>query len=147
MIDEDDNLYFVKGDNPLCIYHYPKLGLYLYASLESLLSKALKMLPYKLGQPERIDLICGEIMRINKHGNMSGVQFNTERLFSGFNYLSGLGVYHYPVAEHSANKKQYIAELKAAAPGYGITTEDIDDWLAQGFFAEEIEEMLYYSRI
>lgn len=105
------------------------------------------MLPYNLGQPERIDLICGEIMRINKHGNMSGVQFNTERLFSGFNYLSGLGVYHYPFAEHSANKKQYIAELKAVAPGYGITTEDIDDWLAQGFFAEEIEEMLYYSRI
>lgn len=147
VLDENDNLYFVKGDNPLCIYNYPKLGLYLYASLESLLSKALKMLPYNLGQPERIDLICGEIMCIDKQGNMSGVQFNTEKLFGGFNYWSDWGFYRYPLAEQSAYKKQYIEELKAAAPGYGITADDIDDWLAQGYFAEEIEEMLYYSRI
>ena len=147
VLDKDDNLYFVKGDNPLCIYHYPKLGLYLYASQESLLHKALKMLPYNLGQPERIDLICGEIMCIDKQGNMSGVQFNTEKLFGGFNYWSDWGIYRYPLAEQSADKKQYIEELKAAAPGYGITADDIDDWLAQGFFAEEIENMLYYGVI
>ena len=34
VLDRKDNLYFVKGDNPLCLYHYPELGLYLYASTE-----------------------------------------------------------------------------------------------------------------
>ena len=108
--------------------------------------KALKMLPYNLGQPERIDLICGEIMCIDKQGNMSGVQFNTEKLFGGFNYWSDWGTFP-PVKSFNLNNSDYIAELKATAASYGITTDDIDDWLAQGFFAEEIEEMLYYGVI
>ena len=36
VLDRKDNLYFVKGDNPLCLYHYPELGLYLYASTEEI---------------------------------------------------------------------------------------------------------------
>ena len=38
VLDEQENLYFVKGDNPLCIYHYPKIGVYLYASTERFFS-------------------------------------------------------------------------------------------------------------
>ena len=30
VLTQDNSLYFVKGDNPLTIYHYPQLGLYLY---------------------------------------------------------------------------------------------------------------------
>ena len=32
ILDQDSYMYFVKGSNPLTIYHYPQLGLYLYAS-------------------------------------------------------------------------------------------------------------------
>ena len=35
VLDEKNQLWLVKGDNPLCLYHYPKLGLYLYASTEA----------------------------------------------------------------------------------------------------------------
>ena len=44
VMDAQNNLYFVKGDNPLCIYHYPKTGIYLYASTEEILKKALDAL-------------------------------------------------------------------------------------------------------
>ena len=144
VLDEQDNLYFVKGDNPLCIYSYPKLGLYLYASLEMLLSKALKMLPYDLGTPERIDPICGEILCIDNQGNMSGSTFNTEKLFSDLGYFHTWRVFD-PLA--SQNNQQYLAELKATAAGYGFTADDIDDWLSQGFFVDEIEEMMYYGAV
>ena len=40
--DNTDNLYIVKGNNPLCLYHWPKLGLYLYASTEDILKRALQ---------------------------------------------------------------------------------------------------------
>lgn len=43
MTDQDE-LYFIKGDNPMCIYHYEKLGFYIYASTEPILKSALKQL-------------------------------------------------------------------------------------------------------
>ena len=44
VLDQRENLYFVKGDNPLCLYYYPHCGLYLYASTEAILNRALKRL-------------------------------------------------------------------------------------------------------
>ena len=37
VLDEENNWYLVKGDNPMCLYHYPWSGLYLYASTEEIL--------------------------------------------------------------------------------------------------------------
>ena len=34
VLDKEDNLYFVKGDSPMCICQFPKLGFILYASTE-----------------------------------------------------------------------------------------------------------------
>ena len=31
VMDEDNNIHFVKGDNPICIYHFEDLGIYIYA--------------------------------------------------------------------------------------------------------------------
>lgn len=42
VLDAEDNLYFVKGDNPMCIYHFRDKGVYIYASTEEILQKALK---------------------------------------------------------------------------------------------------------
>lgn len=40
VLDENNNLYFVKGDNPLALYHYDTCGLYVYASTEAILDRA-----------------------------------------------------------------------------------------------------------
>ena len=42
ILDGRDNLYIVKGNNPLTLYHFPRLGLYAYASTEAILRKGLK---------------------------------------------------------------------------------------------------------
>ena len=44
VLDENSNLYFVKGDNPLALYHYETCGLYVYASTEAILDRALTRL-------------------------------------------------------------------------------------------------------
>ena len=40
VLDHKDRLYLVKGDNPLTIWHYPRLGLYIYASTLAILHQA-----------------------------------------------------------------------------------------------------------
>ena len=42
VLDQENNLYFIKGNNPLTIYHYPKLGIYLYTSTTEILETAVK---------------------------------------------------------------------------------------------------------
>jgi len=38
VLDQNNNLYFIKGNNPLTIYHYSKLGFYLPNCMKSLTS-------------------------------------------------------------------------------------------------------------
>ena len=41
VLDRKDRLYIVKGDNALCLFHFPSLGMYLYASTEEILRHAM----------------------------------------------------------------------------------------------------------
>ena len=68
VLDQRENLYFVKGDNPLCLYYYPHCGLYLYASTEDILNRALKRLHLPIGKPERVELNCGDILKLRPTG-------------------------------------------------------------------------------
>ena len=42
VLDVENTLYIIKGNNPMCLLHFADLGLYVYASTESILAKALK---------------------------------------------------------------------------------------------------------
>ncbi len=115
VMDRDDNIFFVKGDNPLCIYHFKDMGLYLYASIEEILQKALKHIPYHFGKYQKIPLICGEILKIDRNGRQTKINFNTDRLFMyGFNYTR---YWHNPkVTEKETAEKEYLA----LPPEWGI---------------------------
>ena len=63
-----NNLYFVKGENPLTIYHYPEHGFYLYASTEGIPANALQTLGMEGIVPEVIRPAEGEILQINRDG-------------------------------------------------------------------------------
>ena len=137
-----DDLYLVKGDNPICIYHYEKLGFYIYASTEPILKTALKQLNLKLGKPTKIKLDCGEILKIDAAGNMSRSQFDDSKLFLGYSHWPRY--YSRPAVWETVQDSQasYIEDLKSVAAYYGIWPEDIDEMLADGVTPEEIEELL-----
>ena len=42
ILRNDNTLFLVKGNNPLTVYHFPTLGLYIYASTKSILDNALQ---------------------------------------------------------------------------------------------------------
>ena len=143
-----DDLYIIKGDNPMCLYHFPSRGLYLYASTEEILRQAIRYLRFQIGEAVKLPIQCGEILQVAANGHITREQFDDSRLFS---------LYLNPHWQRSYTpwKKQpivtadscYWDDLKSVAPAFGYTPDDIDALAAEGFSPEELEEFLYCGEI
>ena len=148
VLTDRDELYFVKGNNPLTIYHFPQSGLYVYASTEDILRKGLKNSRLDLGKCEPVRVFTGDILKIDGHGKVTRSEFNDEKLyysryphwFDWQQYQEPRWPYHF---EEEACEDSYISDLKAVAACCGVYPEDIDALLAEGVSLEEIEEYLY----
>ena len=151
VLDEHENLYFVKGDNPLCIYHYPKIGVYLYASTEEILLHALNKLSEPLGTSTQIVLDWGEILQIDSSGNQFRGEFDPRNLriypYSPCSVMLDPPCMGWPVPKRTSTQREYIRILKSVASFYGYTSELVDSMLDGGFSTDEIEEMIYFGRI
>jgi len=144
---ENNNLYFIKGDNPMCIYHFKEKGIYIYASTEEILLKALGKMQIKLGKYEKIDITCGDILTIDKFGNWTKTTFETDNL-DGFSFTSYIWRTSVPRCEVASKKnksyqEEYIERLKTEAEYCGYSASLIDTLLADGFSTDDIEEMIY----
>ncbi len=146
VMDKYNNLYFVKGDNPMCIYHFPSIGIYIYASTEEILKKALRKMPYRFGKVEEIELKMGDMLKIDCYGNMEKDEFDTGLLWA-CNYYSHFPYRHISVSsghkEKSSYQQEYIHQLKSHASFYGYTDDMVDMLLDEGYTTDDIEEMLY----
>ncbi|MBQ3461572.1 MAG: hypothetical protein IJH36_00425 [Clostridia bacterium] len=136
-----DNLYLVKGDSPLSIFHFPSRSAYVYASTLSILWKALVdtelFNELQRGEYEEIDIDNGEILKITSDGELEREKFKYDARTSfgldwrrGFNYADSMG-------------DDYEDELKSVAPYFGFDEDDIETLLNDGYMPEEIEEILY----
>ena len=148
VLTDRDELYFVKGNNPLTIYHFPQSGLCAYASTEEILRKGLKNSRLNLGKAESVRVYSGDILKIDGHGKISRSEFSDEKLyFSRYPHWFDWQQYQKPRRpyrfEEEAFEGSYIADLKAVAACCGVYPEDIDALLAEGVSLEEIEEYLY----
>lgn len=142
VLDNQNALHIVKGDNPLCLYHFPKRGLYIYASTKEILTKALDQMGIKNGK--EITVSCGEILQIRTDGSVRRDQFDNSALMLG-NHSAWRRYWWYESdvpptipADHG-----YLEELRSVAPAFGYTPENIDSLILQGFTTDEIEEFLY----
>lgn len=148
VLTDQEELYFIRGQNPLTIYHFPQSSLYVYASTEDILRKGLKNSRLSLGKGEPVRVFTGDILKIDGQGKISRSEFNDEKLhfasyphwFDWQQYQEPRWPYHF---EERACEDSYIADLKAVAACCGVYPEDIDTLLAEGVSLEEIEEYLY----
>ena len=145
VLDDRNNLYFVKGDNPLCLYRFPRLGLYLYASTEEILKRAIRRGNLCLECPERVELAEGDILRIDAQGRCTEGKFTPS--------LSWAVPWHsYTPWTCSActiqgAELEYMEELKSVAASFGYGPEEIQAMLDHGFTTDEIEEFLYCGEL
>ena len=134
VLDHKDRLYLVKGDNPLTIWHYPRLGLYVYASTLAILRQAVNR-TWLAGEPFReVPVSDGEILRWDKHGLTTAGQFTmTYPIYRPW----------HPCTRSYQPDRSYLHTLKNIASALGYTPEDIDELLEAGYSTDEIEEELY----
>ncbi|WP_423817116.1 class II glutamine amidotransferase, partial [Ruminococcus callidus] len=89
ILRNDNTLFLVKGNNPLALYHFPALGLYVYASTKSILDNALKKVKLN-GKCCEVDVSEGEILEINSAGNLSRSTFTMQdyihTIFNPYNW-------------------------------------------------------------
>lgn len=144
VLDGQDNLYFVKGDSPLCICRFPDRELYLYASTGAILLEALNHIPYLLGEAEQVIIDGGELLMVGADGTQkrSTFRYSDPLAFDWFSYGE-------PCCRPSCRNKSsdYTRALKSVAEFYGISPDQIDRLLDEGFTHEEIEEYLYSGEV
>ena len=146
VLDGKNQLWLVKGDNPLCLYHYPKLGLYLYASTEEILKKGISRMPVFLGKPERVPLEMGEILKIDQQGHREIETFHADHLPYRQHCFYWPSSWFQPPKQESA-ETSYLDDLKTVARSFGYEAAVVDTWLQDGFTTDEIEEFLYCGEV
>ena len=151
VLDGADNLYFVKGDNPLCIYHYTDAKLLVYASTEAILRGSVRMLnlPANL-RPEKVMLRAGDILKVSSDGCFSQAAFDASRLFPQWRVPCGVSWFpssRYATSVLDPAESEYIQELKSVAGAFGCSPDEIDLLLSEGFSPEELEEYLYCGEL
>lgn len=150
VLDARNQLYFVKGDNPLCIYHYPESGVLIYASTEEILQSCIRMLNLPIQQRSvRVDMSSGDLLKVSPSGRMTRASFDARNLLHlwcrPFYYGAWLGS---PVhAGLDSGEREYIRELKSVAGAFGYSPEDVDHLLEEGFSPEELEEYFYCGEL
>ena len=132
ILRNDNTLFLVKGNNPLTLYHFPKIGIYVYASTKSILDNALQQVNLSDKCCE-IDVSEGEIVEIAANGKHSKTTFAMQNsIFSPYNW-DNLNWYETEEQEEC---------LLECCQMFGVSEEDVYLLLDYGFSADEIEEML-----
>jgi glucosamine 6-phosphate synthetase-like amidotransferase/phosphosugar isomerase protein len=134
VLRDDNTLFLVRGNNPITLYHYPELGLYVYASTKEILDKALKLC-YIKGYPVSYRINEGDIIRIDPDGKIFLSKFEMKEDFR-FDWRSLFRDLWMPEDDICS------AEILDICGCYGIEKEDVELLMSMGYTVDEIEEML-----
>lgn len=137
ILRNDNTLFLVKGNNPLTIYHFPKIGIYVYASTKSILDNALQQVNLSDKCCE-IDVSEGEIVEIVANGKFNKTTFAMQdSVFSPYNW-DNLNWYK------TEEQEEFLLECCRM---FGVSEEDVYLLLDYGFSADKIEEMLMNTNL
>ena len=140
-LDENNTLYLVKGSNPMCLLHFAELGLYIYASTESILKKSLQKAGFHKYPFEVLHVEEGTILKIDRYGFLSGSTFEVQE---SFRFGKWYNWYDELEEEYYTQQEELLSEMCSC---YGVTEDDILLLLDYGYSADEIEEMLCDSNL
>jgi len=145
LLDENNTLYFVKGNNPLYLIYFECLGLYVYASTKSIMDKALKTVGLQSENPTIIKVYEGDIISINADGKIDNSRFTPEDYsFFSINTKKSRYSYEWYDWEEDDEYCEYTDEeelLLDMCNCYGVDEDDVILLLDYGYTAMEIEEM------
>ena len=135
ILKNDNTLFLVKGNNPLTIYHFPTLGLCVYASTKSILDNALKKVNLN-GKYCEVNVSEGEILEITPDGKLSRSDFEMQdyihTMFNPYNW-------NYAKWWMEDEREELLLEYCGT---FGVSEEEVQLLLDFGYDPDEIEELL-----
>ncbi|MBQ4396803.1 MAG: class II glutamine amidotransferase [Clostridia bacterium] len=127
ILDNDNTLYLVKGNNPICLLHFKELGLYIYSSTPDIMDSALSgsfLVAYDF---DEIKLMEGDILRIDKDGILEKSCFMPQ-----YDYDYG----HYP---YGFGYRTSAIPLDDMDNPFDMPYEDLDLLYEMGYCDDDIE--------
>ena len=134
VLDKDNAIWFIVGDNPLCVMFYD--GFLIYASTQEILCKAIKKLRLK-APTDILEPKEGEILKIDRAGQLTTGSFTPNTTFERW-----WRKYPYYRSYYEDTPANYD-DLFSVAKAFGVSADEIQALLDYGCSEEEIEEMLY----
>ena len=134
VLDDSNSLYIIKGSNPMCLLHFKDIGLYVYASTESIMKAALRKIGLHKFAYERIQTAEGDILLIDKNGEVVRSEFEFKK------YRSKHSIWY--DFEDSPYFNMHEELLLTYCNFYGVDSSDVELLLEYGYTCDEIEEML-----
>ena len=131
VIDDNNSMYIVKGSNPMCLLHFKDIGLYVYASTESIMKAALRKIGLHKFAHERVETDEGDIIRVDRTGDITRSEFEPKLYRS--KYMSW-----YDDSSYNIHEEMLLAYCSC----YGVDSSDVELLLEYGYTCDEIEEML-----
>ena len=136
ILRNDNTLFLVKGTNPIAIYHFAELGIYVYASTKEILENALNSLKFNYPHTQ-VRLAGGEILQINPDGTTMKDTFEIAEKFTPYywNYSCCDDWYN----DFESEEKEMLLEYCKL---FGVSEEDVEILLEYGFDCSIIEDLL-----
>ena len=146
ILDRADNLYFIKGESPLYLIHFPSLGLYVYSSTKEIMAAAFKQIPAQFPKYEVIPVSEGELLRIASNGKITRNNYTVQDDYSIYSnrwYGFGSSFYNWEkaVPTSCSDDSDYLILIEMAGY-YGVDPEDIRYMREMGYSYDEIEGFL-----
>ena len=154
LLDNKDNLYLIKGNNPLTIYHCKRYGFYIYASTEEILKAGLRKAGFLFKKYEKVDIEMGEVLILTAEGEVLRNTFNTSKIdcYQDF-WFGSCRPYSYSLdgssgfmgygSAYGYCHGNYLECLIEYGENMGVSEDEILFLYENGFEEEEIESLLY----
>lgn len=136
VLDVENSLYIVKGSNPMCLLNFEELGLYVYASTESIMKNALGKVGLTKIPCEKIEVTHGDILRINSSGIISNSRFEPNDDFRKCPWFRGYEDFE---EDFYSEHEQLLLEMCGC---YDVDENDVSLLLDYGYTADEIEDLM-----
>lgn len=136
ILDEENSLYIIKGSSPMYLIYFEKLDLYVYASTESIMKKALKRSGLNQHKYQIIKLTEGDIISISRSGKIDCTEFEVSK----FEYLTRFRYSN--LEDYYTCQEEMLLEMCGC---FGVSEEDVLLLLDYGYTADDVEEMLMDS--
>ena len=132
VLTDEEKLYISRWDNPICLLHFPKLGIYVYTSTKEIMQMALRGTIFEKQTIDVIPVSEGEMISIDKNGVIERSRFTPE-------YDDFFGYYGCRAFRERDDYDSYLCEYSNM---FGVSEEEIMMLYDMGYDDEEIELMM-----